>query len=128
MPQICYDLRFPVWNRNRYNNLSDEFDYDLLVFVANWPAPRTTVWDSLLKARALENQCIAIGVNRTGSDGEGIAYDGHSVVYNFKGEPMNTITDQPSIESVELNLEELQAFRKKFPVYLDWDKFDVDLT
>jgi len=126
MPQICYDLRFPVWNKNRYNTISDGFDYDLLIFVANWPAPRTNVWDALLKARALENQCITIGVNRIGSDGEGISYSGHSVVYDFKGLALNKITDQASIQSIEFDKEELQNFRKKFPVYLDWDDFEID--
>ena len=126
MPQICYDLRFPVWNRNRYDLTTSEFEYDLLIFVANWPAPRIAVWDSLLKARALENQCFSIGVNRTGSDGEGIDYNGNSIVYNYKGQPMYKTTNQPFMQTVELDLTELQSFRNKFPVYLDWDKYEID--
>lgn len=125
MPLVCYDLRFPVWIKNQYDNDADELEYDVLVFVANWPAPRTNVWDTLLKARALENQCYSIGVNRTGKDGEGIEYSGNSVVYDFKGLLLNEITNDPSIQTIELNLEELKAFRKKFPVYLDWDKFGL---
>lgn len=122
---VCYDLRFPVWIKNRYHKCNDELEYDILIFVANWPAPRTNIWDTLLKARALENQCFSIGVNRTGSDGEGINYDGNSVVYDFKGKALNKISNQPIIQTIELNLEELQSFRKKFPVYLDWDEFEV---
>lgn len=125
MPLVCYDLRFPVWIKNQYDNDADELEYDVLVFVANWPAPRTNVWDTLLKARALENQCYSIGVNRTGKDGEGIEYSGNSVVYDYKGLSLNEITNDPSIQTIELNLEELKAFRKKFPVYLDWDKFGL---
>lgn len=125
MPLVCYDLRFPVWIKNQYDNDADELEYDVLVFVANWPAPRTNVWDTLLKARALENQCYSIGVNRTGKDGEGIEYSGNSVVYDYKGLSLSDISSDPSIQTIELNLEELKAFRKKFPVYLDWDKFGL---
>lgn len=127
LPMVCYDLRFPVWNKNRYDKSVDEIEYDLLIFVANWPAPRTNVWDTLLKARAMENQCFSIGVNRTGSDGEGINYDGHSLVYDFKGQAMNQVSNQPEIQNVEINLNELKSFRKKFPAYLDWDEFEINL-
>ena len=125
MPLICYDLRFPVWSRNRYSRELDKLEYDLLIYVANWPAPRTEVWDTLLKARSMENQCFTIGLNRIGSDGEGIAYNGHSTVYNFKGEVLNEISNQPTIQTIELNLNELHSFRKKFPAYLDGDEFEV---
>jgi len=124
-PLVCYDLRFPVWTKNTYNKSSEELEYDLLIFVANWPAPRSHVWDGLLKARSMENQCFSIGVNRTGSDGEGINYNGHSVVYDFKGQALNQVSDQQDIQTVELNLEDLQSFRKKFPAYLDWDEFEL---
>lgn len=126
LPLICYDLRFPVWSKNRYDQEADELEYDLLIYVANWPKPRTQVWDALLKARALENQCFTIGVNRTGSDGEGIAYDGNSTVYDFKGQSLNEITNKPSIQTVSLSKEDLDSFRKKFPVYMDWDRFTID--
>ncbi len=125
MPLICYDLRFPVWSRNRYDKEVDGLEYDLLLYVANWPAPRTGVWDALLKARSMENQCYTIGLNRIGSDGEGIDYVGHSIVYDFKGQAINEVSDQPVIQTIELNLEELLTFRKKFPAYLDGDGFEI---
>lgn len=127
MPLVCYDLRFPVWGKNKYSSSSDELEYDVLIYVANWPATRTDVWDTLLKARALENQCYAIGVNRTGSDGAGVEYSGHSAFYDFKGQLLNEISNQPTHETVELNLDDLKSFRRKFPVYLDWDDFDIKI-
>ena len=125
MPQICYDLRFPVWIKNRVDRSKDELEYDLLIFVANWPAPRTRTWETLLKARSMENQCYTIGVNRTGSDGEGIDYSGSSAVFDFKGQLLNNLSDQPSIETIDLDMEALKSFRKKFPAYLDWDDFNI---
>lgn len=125
MPLVCYDLRFPVWSRNQYDEAADEMEYDLLIYVANWPNPRTAIWDTLLKARSLENQCFTIGVNRTGSDGEGIAYDGNSIAYDFKGQAINEISNNPSIQTLELDINELHSFRKKFPAYLDGDKFII---
>jgi predicted amidohydrolase len=127
MPMICYDLRFPVWIKNHHEQNTDEFEYDLLIFVANWPAPRTYNWETLLKARSMENQCYTVGVNRTGSDGEGIEYSGNSVVVDFKGQLLNNVSDQPAIETIELNLPALDAFRKKFPAYKDWDQFNIDV-
>lgn len=128
MPLVCYDLRFPVWSRNRYNAIADALEYDLLIYVANWPAPRTDVWDTLLKARSMENQCFTIGVNRTGSDGVGIDYNGHSTVFDFKGQSLNEITNKPAIQTIELNLDELRSFRKKFPAYLDGDEFEINVS
>ncbi|MCK5209074.1 MAG: amidohydrolase [Cyclobacteriaceae bacterium] len=128
MPLVCYDLRFPVWSRNRYYRDLGELEYDLLIYVANWPAPRTEVWDTLLKARSMENQCFTIGVNRTGSDGMRIDYNGHSTVFDFKGQPLNEISNKPTIQTVELNLDELKSFRKKFPAYLDGDEFEVNVS
>ena len=86
-PQVCYDLRFPVWLRNRYDPGIQQFDYDLLVFVANWPAARRHAWSTLLKARAIENLCFCAGLNRVGIDGNDIAYSGDSVVLDFLGQP-----------------------------------------
>ena len=126
MSMVCYDLRFPTWIKNQYDKAADELEYDVLIFVANWPSPRTDVWNTLLKARALENQCFSIGVNRTGADGEGIKYDGNSVIFNYKGQALNEISNQPELQTVELSLEDLRSFRKKFPVYLDWDQFKID--
>lgn len=125
MPLICYDLRFPVWSRNRLDAKSQVPEYDLLIYVANWPAPRTEVWDTLLKARALENQCYCLGVNRLGTDGMKVDYSGHSTCYDFKGNLMNKITSEQDIFTVELDLEKLREFRKKFPIYLDADDFQI---
>lgn len=128
MPLVCYDLRFPVWSRNRYDAANDEIEYDLLIYVANWPAPRTEIWDTLLKARSLENQCYTMGVNRTGSDGEGIAYAGNSVAYDFKGQLLTENSNAQSMQTTEIDLQELRSFREKFPAYLDGDRFGVDVS
>jgi predicted amidohydrolase len=118
-PLICYDLRFPVWSRNRNN-------YDLLIYVANWPAPRREVWKILLKARAIENQCYVLGVNRVGADGMNLQYKGDSMLVDYKG---NVISELPEDESgiayASICLSELQKFRDKFPVYLDADDFEI---
>lgn len=119
-PLVCYDLRFPVWSRNRN-------DYDVLVYIANWPAIRSHVWKSLLIARALENQAYVIGVNRVGEDGMGIAYSGDSKVINPKGEEIACI--EPNIEdhvTIRLSNDELIRFREKFPVWKDADSFTLD--
>jgi predicted amidohydrolase len=119
-PLICYDLRFPVWSRNTR-------DYDILVYVANWPAPRRDVWISLLKARAIENQAYVIGVNRMGKDGMGISYKGDSLVYGPKGNVMGELPpDKAGILLVSLSLDELKAFREKFPVWKDADSFRIE--
>jgi len=118
-PLICYDLRFPVWSRNRN-------DYDLLVYVANWPESRQEIWKTLLKARAIENQAYVIGVNRIGRDGNGIDYSGDSAAINPKGEIISNI--QPHEEKVEiitLSMNELIEFRDKFPVLPDRDEFII---
>lgn len=128
MPLICYDLRFPVWSRNRIDSATGELEYDLLIYVANWPAARTDVWNTLLKARSLENQCYSIGVNRTGKDGMGINYNGHSTALDFKGQGLNKISNKPSIKTITLNLDELHSFRKKFPAYMDGDDFEIKIS
>ena len=118
-PMVCYDLRFPVWSRNTG-------DYDLLLYVANWPAVRRDVWISLLKARAIENQAYVIGVNRVGRDGMGIDYAGDTIAYDAKG---RIIASLPAAEEgllhVNLSLKELQDFRQKFPVWKDADGFEI---
>jgi predicted amidohydrolase len=117
--QICYDLRFPVWCRN-------QGDYDILVVVANWPANRGEVWNTLLRARAIENQCYVIGVNRIGEDGNRITYQGDSSVIDPKG---NRINDPDKGEEkliyAELRYSSLVEFRNKFPVMRDADKFMI---
>jgi omega-amidase len=118
-PLICYDLRFPVWSRNRD-------DYDLLVYVANWPESRREVWKTLLKARAIENQAYVIGVNRVGSDGNGIDYSGDSAIIDPKGLIISNIQPhEESIEIVTLSMRELIEFRDKFPVLPDRDEFEI---
>ena len=119
LPLICYDLRFPVWSRNLN-------DYDLLIYIANWPESRREVWKTLLKARAIENQCYVAAVNRIGKDGTGVSYSGDSVVINPKGEVMTEdIEYKDTIIHAELSAEELVKFRKKFPVHKDADKFKI---
>jgi len=115
-PLICYDLRFPVYSRNRDN-------YDLLIYVANWPASRNDVWQTLLKARAIENQCYVIGVNRVGTDAFGVSHKGNSLIFGPKGEVLAQLNDQPGVTVASLSLPELLKFREKFPVHLDADSF-----
>ncbi|MCZ6694644.1 MAG: amidohydrolase [Bacteroidetes bacterium] len=123
-PLICYDLRFPAWSRN-INNESTNFSYDVLLYVANWPAPRVTAWDILLKARAVENLCYSIGLNRVGEDGNGISYVGHSVVVDPKGEVIKDLGDVEGIHTITLDPEPLKKYREKFPAHLDADKFKL---
>lgn len=118
-PLICYDLRFPVWSRNVQN------EYDLLLYVANWPAPRSTAWKSLLPARAVENCAYVAGVNRVGEDGHGHAYAGDSMVINYQGEVLIPPTDEEYNPTVTLSYQELVSFRESFPVYLDADAFTL---
>jgi predicted amidohydrolase len=119
-PMICYDLRFPVWSRNRN-------DYDVLVYVANWPSPRTEVWDVLLKARAIENQAYVLGVNRIGTDGMGISYHGHTVALDAKGHELAFLeTEKAGHITARLPVKELIRFREKFPAWKDSDAFNLD--
>jgi omega-amidase len=117
-PLICYDLRFPVWSRNRQ-------DYDVLIYVANWPATRKHVWKALLIARALENQCYVAGVNRIGTDGRGISYAGESMLIDPKGNILTSIRDEETIESISISYKELADFRDRFPVHQDADSFEI---
>ncbi len=125
-PLICYDLRFPVWSRNRINPGSQLPEYDLLMYLANWPAPRNDVWDTLLKARALENQCYCVGVNRLGEDGMKVQYAGHSAMYDYKGHLLTRLTGDPQVATSEISLTDLKEFRMRFPAYLDSDVFSIE--
>ncbi|MBN1599769.1 MAG: amidohydrolase [Bacteroidales bacterium] len=116
LPLICYDLRFPVWSRNTMN-------YDLLVYSANWPAVRNHIWETLLNARAIENQCYVCGVNRTGEDKNRIKYIGNSRVINYKGEILKKLDNKESVLITELKMKELKEFRAQFPFLEDADKF-----
>jgi len=116
-PLICYDLRFPVWSRNDCN-------YDVLVYVANWPAARRDVWNTLLKARAIENQSYVVGVNRVGHDSSN-TYAGDSQVIDAKGQYLTILNEEVQIAYVTLDRSSLSAFRRKFPVLDDRDCFSV---
>ena len=123
-PLICYDLRFPVWSRNT-DGQSQEFAYDLLLYVANWPAVRRTPWNALLQGRAIENLSYVVGVNRVGTDGNGHPYTGDSTIIDFKGEVLFRHSDTEIIHQQTLSLDDLQAFRAKFPANLDADSFVI---
>ncbi len=122
-PLICYDLRFPVFSRNTWDeNINAE--YDLLLYVANWPAVRSFPWSSLLVARAIENQSYVIGLNRIGEDGNNFPHSGDSAILNPRGEKISsTLPNQDSVETISLNYEYLVNFRKQFPVGMDADSF-----
>ncbi|WP_298116476.1 amidohydrolase [Flavobacterium sp.] len=117
-PLICYDLRFPVFSRNIE-------DYDVLIYVANWPKPRTNAWDILLKARAVENMCYAIGVNRVGTDNNNHEYIGHSQVVDYLGNYIQEPTEKEGILFVELNKKEMLETRKKLNFLNDRDNFKL---
>lgn len=116
--QICYDLRFPVWNR-----LASANEYDVLMFVANWPSSRIEAWDSLLKARAIENQCYVVAVNRVGKDGKDNHYPGHSCVISPTGEIIYQQKDSVNIATIQLHKTTLLNTREKFPFSNDKDNF-----
>lgn len=118
-PMICYDLRFPVWARNTE-------DYDLLIYVANWPKPRINAWDALLKARAIENMSYCIGVNRVGFDGNGHEYPGHSNIYDVLGNLPDVKTDSGSgLNYAELNKRSIEKYRSKLNFLADQDQFQL---
>lgn len=118
-PLICYDLRFPVWARNTEN-------YDLLLYVANWPKKRVAAWDALLKARAIENMCYTVGVNRTGLDGNSHHYTGHSTVYDVLGEQLSTTDfEKEFIETVILERSHLDSNREHLQFLNDRDEFSL---
>ena len=118
LPSVCYDLRFPVWLRNRN-------DYDLLLCVANWPAARRKAWSTLLDARALENQCYTLGVNILGTDGNDLAYVGGSALVDANGERLVDCGDRMGFFSATLERQALLEQREAFPVWQDADEFDL---
>ena len=117
-PMICYDLRFPVWSRNRD-------DYDLLLYVANWPQRRAHAWSTLLRARAIENLSYVVGVNRIGKDGNGASYSGDSVALDYLGQPLSSEGGGDRVETAVLDLASLQSYRAIFPSHLDADRFEL---
>ncbi|MBV6647617.1 MAG: amidohydrolase [Cyclobacteriaceae bacterium] len=124
LPLVCYDLRFPVWARS-VSSAERTYEYDLVAYVANWPAPRIAAWDTLLSARAIENQSFAVGTNRLGQDGYGKEYPGHSGVYNYLGGQMAFSSEECILEAT-LDGEALLAFRDRFPFQRDADGFQLD--
>lgn len=124
LPQICYDLRFPVWSRNRTDEKGSCL-YDMVFYVASWPASRVSAWDILLKARGVENLSYSLGVNRIGEDGTGVIYNGHSAAYDFKGDTLTFTPDVEEILFLELDYDKLRQYREKFPAWRDADQFDL---
>lgn len=119
LPQVCYDLRFPVFSRNRD-------DYDLALYVANWPAARTLHWQTLLQARAIENQAYIAGCNRVGSDGNGHQYSGDSRIISPQGEILAVgEAHQPARLDADLSLDALRDYRARFPAWRDADRFNL---
>jgi len=124
--QVCYDLRFPVWARQSVNpGNAEASEYDVLVYVANWPETRSTAWKTLLRARAIENQCYVVGVNRVGTDGNDKYFSGDSMVIDPLGEILYHRKDDEEISTTTLNKEHLQTVREKFPFWKDADKFEI---
>ena len=118
---VCYDLRFPVWARQQSQPESPE--YDVLVYVANWPDKRIQAWKTLLQARAIENQCYVVGVNRVGTDGNGHLYTGNSMIVDPMGEVLYIKDGEEDIFTCTLNYDHLAAVREKFPFWKDADRF-----
>ena len=116
---ICYDLRFPVWCRNTDG-------LDLLIFVANFPEKRQQAWNTLLPARAIENQCFVAGVNRIGSDGNGIYYSGDSAVFDFEGSKIADLKNQEQHQTIKLDHHSLQVYKRAYPFLKDDDLFHID--
>ena len=125
-PLVCYDLRFPVFARNRYDvERPGGLDYDLQIFVANWPAVRAYAWKTLLRARAIENLCYVAGLNRVGRDGNDIEYSGDSAVIDFLGDAASECGENEVVSTTTLLASELQAHRERFPAMLDGDRFEL---
>ncbi len=120
LPQVCYDLRFPIWSRNQQ-------DYDLALYVANWPAPRSRHWQTLLAARAIENQAFVAGCNRVGEDAYGHQYSGDSLILNAQGEELaRGAANEATILGAELSLQQLNDYREAFPAWMDADSFTIN--
>ena len=118
---VCYDLRFPVWARNQSGN-----DYDIILVVANWPDIRIQYWDALIAARATENQCYIAAVNCVGDDGMDLHYNGHSVAYDTRLQPIVSFADdEEGTKIAEFDLDKLHHFREVLPLWKDRDEFDL---
>lgn len=119
---ICYDLRFPVWARQQFHK-ADGFEYDVLVYVANWPERRNHAWKTLLQARAIENQCYVVGVNRVGVDGNALRYTGDSMVVDSLGKVLYEKENEEDVFTITLNKEHLEEVREKLPFWREADAF-----
>jgi omega-amidase len=119
-PLVCYDLRFPVWSRR-----TNEENYDLLLYVANWPAARAYAWDILLRARAIENQAFVAAANRIGTDANGVDHSGGSVLLDFLGQSVLTAGSAGGIRIGEISLSALRTYRERFPAHMDADPFQI---
>jgi len=124
-PLVCYDLRFPAFIRNRYDRAAQRFDYDLVLFVANWPSARRYAWQTLLRARAIENLSYCAGLNRVGNDGNNLHYAGDSAVLDFLGLPLAELGAQEQMLTVSLDRATLAAHRERFPAWMDADEFTL---
>lgn len=120
---VCYDLRFPVWSRQQSSK--DQPEFDLLIYVANWPERRSHAWKTLLCARAIENQCYVIGVNRVGNDGNSIYHSGNSLVIDPLGEVLYHMADTEDFFTITLQKEKLDEMRNRFPFWKDADGFTI---
>ena len=123
-PLICYDLRFPVWSRLKSNGI-EFYEYDILVYIASWPKMRIDAWDTLLSARAIENQSYCIGVNKIGIDGNNLEYPGHSGVYDYAGAQQNFLGANAATLTTRLSKENIDFFRKNFPFQKEADSFKL---
>ena len=124
--QVCYDLRFPVFSRNRFNAGREGLpDYDLALYVANWPSARAYPWKTLLRARAIENLCYVAAVNRAGTDGNGHVYSGDRAVIDFLGQPVVELPAGEGVVTTTISAAALAAHREKFPAMLDADRFEL---
>jgi omega-amidase len=131
--QICYDLRFPVWGRQapsqphpKGEEKTSTAEYDVLIYIANWPEKRSHAWKTLLCARAIENQCYVIGVNRVGTDGNGIYHSGNTLVIDAFGQVLYHMADEEDINTITLSKEKLVDIRNKFPFWKDGDTFFIN--
>lgn len=126
LPLVCYDLRFPAWSRNNLTSASKGGSgYDCLIYIANWPEARRLHWNTLLQARAIENLSYVVGVNRVGEDGKNIPYSGDSSVISPRGEKLFHTEYEEVIKTIELDWNDLQTYREKFPAYLDADIYEI---
>ena len=121
---VCYDLRFPVWSRQAAEDGLPE--YDLIIYVANWPERRSHAWKTLLQARAIENQSYVVGVNRVGDDGNNIAHSGDSMIIDPLGEILYHGVGKEEVFTLALEKEKLDAIRERFPFWKDADRFHID--